>query len=106
MHNDSEYFTTGSCVGDETSVLHNDILQQVAVLEMRHQFCTMIVNILQQVAVLEMRHQSCTMIVIVLQQVAVLETEVSALHNDVADFHFDDYQRILHISASTLRQAE
>ena len=65
----------------------------------------MIVNILQQVAVLEMR-QSCTIIVIVLQQVAVLETEASALHNDVADFHFDDYQRILHISASTLRQAE
>ena len=34
-----------------------------------------------------------------------LSSDGVALHHDVAEFHFDNYQRILHISGHTLRSA-
>ena len=36
-------------------------------------------------------------------QVAELSTGTLACHHDVAEFHFEDYQRVLHISGCTLR---
>ena len=38
-------------------------------------------------------------------QVGELSTDTWAFHHDVAEFHFDDYQRLLHISGCTLRLA-
>ena len=38
-----------------------------------------------------------------LTQIHELSTDTSALHPDVAEFHFDDYQRVIHISGCTLR---
>ena len=36
-------------------------------------------------------------------QIGQLSTDTLAFHHDVAEFHFDDYQRLLHISGCTLR---
>ena len=38
-----------------------------------------------------------------LYQIGQLSTDTLAFHHDVAEFHFDDYQRLLHISGCTLR---
>ena len=36
-------------------------------------------------------------------QISELSTDIKALHPDVAEFHFDDFQRVIHISGCILR---
>ena len=38
-------------------------------------------------------------------QVGRLASDTLTFHQDVAEFHFEDYQRLLHISGCELRQA-